>query len=58
VVLEDLGAPRLEGASERLDLLDVVVRAADDGLVDERRSVVGVVGEVDVAQGLLLLNRT
>jgi len=34
VVFEDLGAPRRERLAERLDLVEVVVGATGNGLVD------------------------
>jgi hypothetical protein len=53
VVGEDLGAPRLQGATERADLLDVVVSAALDRLVDEGGGLVPLVGEIDVPNRFL-----
>ncbi len=41
VVGEDLGAPPLEGAAESLDLLDFVLEAPGDGLVEEDSGVGG-----------------
>jgi hypothetical protein len=49
VVAKDLGAPPPEGASQGLDLGDVVFGAAGDGLVQQGGGVGGLVGEVDVA---------
>jgi hypothetical protein len=41
VVLEDLCSPRRERVAERLDLCDVVLGAAGDGLVDQHGRLVG-----------------
>jgi len=57
VVGEDLGAPRPEGLGKRADLADLVCGAAGDGLIEQRRSGGGIVGEVEVADGLLSVNR-
>jgi hypothetical protein len=48
VVGGDLGAPRVEGVAERTDLLDVVLAAARDGIVEQRGGHHRVVGEIDV----------
>ena len=45
---QDLGAPRGQGAPEGSDLMDVVVAAADDGLVQQQRRFGGIVGQQDI----------
>jgi hypothetical protein len=57
VVGEDLGAPRLERVAEGADLLHVVGGAAGDGLVEQRRRRCRIVGEVDVPNRFLSVNR-
>jgi hypothetical protein len=53
VVVQDLGPPALECLSERADLFDLVALASDDGLVEEHSGFLEVIGQVDVADGLL-----
>ena len=48
VVGEDLGSPRRQGAPERADLLDVVLRTAGDGLVHQRGRLGRLIGEIQV----------
>ena len=57
VVGEDLGAPRSEGLAERADLGDVVAGAPGDRLVEQRGGVGWGLGEVDVTNGFLSVNR-
>ena len=49
---EDLGAPPGDGAAQGADLGDFVGGAAGDGLVQQDGGLGGIVGEVEVADGL------
>ena len=57
VVGQDLGTPRGQGAPERSDLLHVVGGAGGDGLVEEQRGLGRIVGEIEVSNGFLSVNR-
>jgi len=57
VVGEDLGAPRFQRVAEADDLGDVISEAAGDGLVQQQPGLAPRVGEVDVADRLLSVNR-
>src|SRR5688572_24134457 len=53
VVGDDLAPPRRQGLSQRVDLLDVVSRAAGDGLVDKHSGLAGIIGQIQVSNRLL-----
>ncbi len=53
VVVQDLGAPTLEGGAERTDLFDLLALAPDDGLVEEHTGNLRILGQADIAHRLL-----